>query len=392
MGCAAFFATQVVVSNGATAVAGQKDSFASLAGLSLSYAITATGMMQFVVRSFATVEASMNSTERVVYYSEEIPQEAAMTSDELEREAVSATTTTTRQQQQRMSTAQRAVAASGGEVLRPTESWPTKGAISLTNMRMRYRHNTPLVLKGLNLTIGAGERVGIVGRTGSGKSSMLLVLMRLVEPHLFSCENNNDGNNAGDDDDENYVAPLIIDGVDVMRIGLLDLRSKLGIIPQSPVLFSGTIRTNMDPFDKYQDNEIWVVLEKCSMKGVVEGMMDGLHARVAEYGENLSQGQRQLLCLGRALLKKCRILLLDEATSSVDYETDREIQRTIREAFAGSTVLTIAHRVNTILDSDKILVMDDGNVAEFDSPEKLLEDENSIFSDIVRHSTQKSDE
>ena len=137
MGCAAFFATQVVVSNGATAVAGQKDSFASLAGLSLSYAITATGMMQFVVRSFATVEASMNSTERVVYYSEEIPQEAAMTSNEFEREAVSATTTTTtRQQQQRMSTAQRAVAASGGEVLRPTESWPTKGAISLTNMRM----------------------------------------------------------------------------------------------------------------------------------------------------------------------------------------------------------------------------------------------------------------
>merc|ERR1712157_26290 len=163
-------------------------------------------------------------------------------------------------------------------------------------------------------------------------------------------------------------------------------REKIAIIPQNPVLFSGTIRSNMDPFDQHSDEAIWNALEGCSMKETIEELPDLLQSKVAEYGENLSQGQRQLLCLGRALLKRCRILLLDEATSSVDYETDASIQRTLREDFAGCTVLTIAHRVNTILDSDKILVMKDGKVGEFDAPKKLLADESSIFYDIVKHS------
>merc|ERR1719350_1274453 len=141
----------------------------------------------------------------------------------------------------------------------------------------------------------------------------------------------------------------------------------------------------MDPFDQHSDETIWNALEGCSMKEAIEEMPDLLQSKVAEYGENLSQGQRQLLCLGRALLKKCRILLLDEATSSVDYDTDKDIQKTLREAFKGCTVLTIAHRVNTIMDSDKILVMNDGIVAEFDSPEVLLQNKESIFSEIVRH-------
>ncbi|KAL7515417.1 hypothetical protein ACHAXN_013106 [Cyclotella atomus] len=334
VGFSAIFATHVVVSNGASI--GDSNNFASLAGISLSYAVTATGMMQFVVRAFASVEAAMNSVERIAYYTEEIPHEAAHTSDELE--------------------------------------WPQKGAITLTNLKMRYRPETPLVLKGVDVKIGAGERIGIVGRTGSGKSSMLLILMRLVEPYL------------SEEDMENYHAPVVIDELDCMRMGLFDLRSKIGIIPQSPVLFSGTIRSNMDPFNNYTDEEIWEALGKCTMKDAVEAMTDGLQSKVAEYGENLSQGQRQLLCLGRALLKHCHILLLDEATSSVDYETDKAIQTTIREAFKGCTVLTIAHRVNTIMDSDKILVMDNGHVAEFDSPEELLKDETSMFSDIVSHS------
>lgn len=222
VGLAAIFSTQVVVSNGATV--GNSANFASVAGISLSYAVTATGMMQFVVRAFAQVEAAMNSVERIVYYTEEIPQEAATTSTELEAEKSLPTTNPSR----------KAVAAAGGIVVHPGEEWPQKGSITLTNLKMRYRPETPLVLKGLNVTIGAGERVGIVGRTGSGKSSMLLILMRLVEPFL-----------SEEDLEKKYDAPLVIDDLDCMRMGLFDLRSKIGIIPQSPVLFSGTIRSNM---------------------------------------------------------------------------------------------------------------------------------------------------
>merc|ERR1711939_493759 len=170
-----------------------------------------------------------------------------------------------------------------------------------------------------------------------------------------------------------------------MGIGLRDLRSKLGIIPQNPVLFSGTIRSNMDPFDEYTTEDIWKALEQCHMKAPVEEMPGQLEASVAEYGQNLSSGMRQMLVLGRALLRNCKILLLDEATASVDIETDREMQRTLREAFQGCTVLMIAHRINTIMDSDKILVLKDGRAEEFASPQELLEDETSIFSEIVRH-------
>ena len=364
-GLAAVFSTQVVVSSGS----GEDGSFAFLAGLSLTYAIQITGMLQWVVRSFAQVESSMNSTERVLYYSEHIDKEAAMETDELEKDASSDPS---------MNSATKAVVASAGSVAHPSAKWPESGAIKLNNLRMRYRSATPLVLKGLNVNIAGGERIGVVGRTGSGKSSLLLCLLRIVEPEL-------------DENTTKYEAPMTIDGVDVLRIGLKELRSVVGIIPQSPVLFSGTIRSNMDPFDEYGDEEIWIALEKCSMKHAIVAMPGELLAPVAEYGENLSQGQRQLLCLGRALLKQCRVLLLDEATSSVDFETDREIQRTIREAFAGSTVLTIAHRVNTIMDSDKILVMKDGVAAEFAPPKELLENENSLFGEIVRHSLAENE-
>ena len=238
VGLSAIFATHVVVSNGASI--GNSKNFASLAGISLSYAVTATGMMQFVVRAFSNVEAAMNSVERISYYTEEIPHEAAHTSTELEQGKVLST----------INASQKAVAAAGGKIIHPNEDWPQKGVISLSDLKMRYRPETPLVLKGVNVTIGAGERVGIVGRTGSGKSSMLLILMRLVEPFL------------SDEDSDNYKAPLVIDDLDCMRMGLFDLRSKIGIIPQSPVLFSGTIRSNMVRSHLYFDIHV-VLLSAC---------------------------------------------------------------------------------------------------------------------------------
>lgn len=343
------------------------DNFASLAGLSLTFAIQITSMLNWCVRSFATMEAGMNSVERVIYYTENIPHEAPATRKGLEEEWKE------NDDPDPSNPSAFAVAANGGKAENLAESWPEQGSITLNSLKMRYRPDTPLVLKGLNVSIQGGERIGVVGRTGSGKSSLLLTLLRLVEPALDVKST------------EDYSAPITIDGVDVLRIGLKDLRSRMGIIPQNPVLFSGTIRSNIDPFGQFSNDQIWKALEKCGLKAAVEAMNGQLDAIVSEYGQNLSSGTRQMLVLGRALLRQCRILLLDEATSSVDLETDSEIQRTLREAFANCTVLTIAHRINTIMDSDKILVMKDGVAAEFASPKELLKDTNSLFSEIVRH-------
>lgn len=367
-GLAAIFASNVAISNSQSGLSSSKN-FASAAGLSLTYAISVTGLLNWVVRSFAQMEAAMNAAERVLFYTENIPQEAPASSGELQQ-LLMHQTQGGEHNNDKCPTVKQAVIAMGVE--NPAAEWPSRGDITLNNLKMRYRPENPLVIKGLSVAIKGGERVGVVGRTGSGKSSLLLTLLRIVEPFV--------------EPGEGYESPIIIDGVDILRIGLTDLRSKIGIIPQNPVLFSGTIRSNMDPFDQYTNEEIWNALARCGMKKAIEEMPELLDARVAEYGENLSQGQRQLLCLGRALLKKCRILLLDEATSSVDFETDKEIQRTLREDFVNCTVLTIAHRVNTIMDSDKILVMKDGKVGEFASPEELLADKTSIFYDIVKHS------
>jgi ABC-type multidrug transport system fused ATPase/permease subunit len=367
-GLAAFFACHVVVSGS------DNLNFASLAGLSLTFAISVTSLLNFCVRSFANLEAAMNAVERVIYYTENIPQEAPRTFEELEDKARDA------KDPSPSNPSVYAVIAMGGKAETVSSDWPTRGEITLNNLKMKYRPDTPLVLKGLSVTIKAGERVGVVGRTGSGKSSLLLALLRLVEPMLEA----NDG--------EEYEAPITVDGVDVLRVGLRDLRSRIGIIPQNPVLFAGTIRSNIDPFNKFSNDQIWKALEQSGLKDSVVNMPGQLDATVAEYGQNLSSGMRQMLVLGRALLRQCRILLLDEATSSVDYETDREIQRTLREAFVGCTVLTIAHRINTITDSDKILVMKDGVAAEFATPKELLSDQNSLFSEIVRHAELEGSE
>ncbi|XP_004625600.2 canalicular multispecific organic anion transporter 1 [Octodon degus] len=235
---------------------------------------------------------------------------------------------------------------------KPPADWPSKGAIQFSNYQVRYRPELDLVLKGITCDIKGTEKVGVVGRTGAGKSSLTNCLFRILE-------------SAG--------GQIIIDGVDIASIGLHDLRGKLTIIPQDPVLFSGSLRMNLDPFNKYSDEEIWKALELAHLKPFVAGLPLGLSHEVTEAGENLSIGQRQLLCLGRALLHKSKILILDEATAAVDLETDQLIQNTIRTEFSHCTVITIAHRLHTIMDSDRIMVLDSGNIVEYDSPEELLE-------------------
>ena len=239
-------------------------------------------------------------------------------------------------------------------------SWPRTGLIEFKSYSMRYRPNLPLVLKQLTLTIKAGEKVGIVGRTGSGKSSMLTALFRLVE---------------GAD------GQILIDGADIAGVELKTLRAVLSIIPQDPVLFSGTLRYNLDPFEQYPDAELHEVLECAQLQE-----LGGLDKQVSESGENLSMGQRQLVALARVLLRKPRVLMLDEATASVDIETDAHIQKVIKDRIVSqgnSTLLVIAHRLSTIVDSSRVLVMEQGQAAEYETPRTLLTDKASILSQMV---------
>jgi ABC-type multidrug transport system fused ATPase/permease subunit len=223
---------------------------------------------------------------------------------------------------------------------------------------MRYRPGLPLVLRGVSLSVKGGEKVGIVGRTGAGKSTLVTALLRLVE--LDS------GN-------------ITIDGTDISTLGLHALRSVVAVIPQDPVLFSGTVRTNLDPFGSHTDELLWDAVSRALLQSAISSLDDA----VDENGSNFSVGQRQLLCIARAFLTKARVIVMDEATASVDVETDASIQKMIREEFSNATCLTVAHRLNTIMDSDKVLVMDQGIAAEFDSPTNLLGRQDSLFKALV---------
>ncbi|KAK7391290.1 hypothetical protein VNO78_19704 [Psophocarpus tetragonolobus] len=246
---------------------------------------------------------------------------------------------------------------------RPPANWPAEGKVELHDLKIRYRPDAPLVLRGITCTFEGGHKIGVVGRTGSGKSTLIGALFRLVEP-------------AG--------GKILVDGIDICSIGLHDLRSRFGIIPQDPTLFNGTIRYNMDPLSQHSDQEIWEVLGKCQLREVVEEKEEGLDSSVVEAGANWSMGQRQLFCLGRALLRRSRILVLDEATASIDNATDLILQKTIKTEFADCTVITVAHRIPTVMDCTKVLAIREGKLVEYDDPMNLIKREGSLFGQLVK--------
>ncbi|XP_015781053.1 multidrug resistance-associated protein 1-like [Tetranychus urticae] len=297
-------------------------------GLSISYASQITSMLSMLVRAFSDIENNLVSVERCLEYTK-LPVEASWINP----------------------------------THRPQKDWPSKGNITFNKYSTRYRPGLDLVLKEITCCINSNEKVGIVGRTGAGKSSLTLALFRLIEP---------------------IEGTIKIDDEDITQLGLHDLRSRLTVIPQDPVLFSGSFRRNFDPFEKYADHEIYNAIEQANLKDFVASLDNGLDHEVTEGGDNLSVGQRQLVCLARALLRKSKILVLDEATAAVDVETDELIQQTIREQFKDCTIVTIAHRLNTILDYDKIIVMDKGQIIEHDSPENLLKNDKSVFYSMAK--------
>ena len=347
-----FFAGAFVIMNAGTIDAGA-------AGLSLTYAVTFSENMLWLVRLYSSNEQNMNSVERMKEYLD-VDQEA----DAIVHDS------------------------------RPEPNWPSEGKLNFIDYSTRYRPDLDPVLKKVNFSVQPGEKVGIVGRTGAGKSSLALALFRGLEAE---------------------EGKIIIDGVDISQIGLQDLRKSITIVPQDPTLFTGTIRSNLDPFNVFTDEEIFTALRRVHLIGATGSQYSGsttpltsnastldsstavpsiaenkniflnLKSPVTEHGSNLSQGQRQLLCLARALLKNPRVLMMDEATASIDYNTDSKIQDTLRE-LKESTIITIAHRLQTIIDYDKVLVLDHGEVVEFDGPWQLINKEGGSFRGMCENS------
>ncbi|QIW99583.1 hypothetical protein AMS68_005101 [Peltaster fructicola] len=328
-------------------VTGRFDINPSIGGLVLGYMLSIGILMQESVHVVADVQNDMNSVERLYHYINDLEQEAPAKTN-----------------------------------LATSPSWPAAGAISFRDVKMRYRPSLPLVLKGLSFEVKPGERIGIVGRTGAGKSSIMVALFRLAEVSHGT---------------------ISIDDVDISRQGLYDLRSRLAMIPQDPTLFRGTIRSNLDPFDEHEDLVLWNALRQADLlddstnkpKDATDRIT--LDSVVEEEGHNFSLGQRQLLALARVLVKDTRIVICDEATSSVDFETDLRVQRTMLRAFKGKTLLCIAHRLKTIIGYDRILVVDAGTVADFDTPLALFDQGGSFRSmcersGITRHDLLQRDE
>ncbi|KAJ3368154.1 hypothetical protein HDU91_000820 [Kappamyces sp. JEL0680] len=301
----------------------------ALIGVALTYAIGFANLLALLLTSASSLENEFNSVERLQVYCMQLPQESAATLSEDPSPA----------------------------------QWPQRGQISFNDISLSYPSRPDvLILKKLGFSVNAGEKVGVIGRTGSGKSTLMTALFRIVDLKEGS---------------------IVIDGVDIARLGLDTVRKAIQIIPQEPVLFSGTIRENLDVESLYPDEDIWSVLERIGLKEYVSSLNEKLQAPVVENGENLSVGQRQLICLGRAILVKPKILIMDEATASVDGEADKLIQESIKTYFKDTTVLSIAHRLNTIADFDRVLVLQEGEKIEYDTPYALLSNPTSLFSTLA---------
>ncbi|KAF9308493.1 hypothetical protein BG003_011033 [Podila horticola] len=317
-------------------------------GLTLSYAIGLTVTMMWLVRDYSEWQSHLVAIERVQEYTEKKTEAPEFL---------------------------------GVEHLPP--QWPAEGRVAFKNYSARYREGLDLVVKNLSFDVQPREKIGIVGRTGAGKSSLTLSLFRIIEAAnshwAKACDNSGYHDKKLElggytpEEEREDGGSIEIDGVDISTLGLADLRRHLAIIPQDPTLFAGTVRENLDPFQEQPDTDLWEALERAHLKDYIRNLPGGLSYEVSQNGDNFSVGQRSLVCLARALLRKSKILILDEATAAVDVETDELIQRTIREEFRDRTVLTIAHRIKTVMDSDKILVMEQGRVVEYAAPRELLD-------------------
>lgn len=344
----------IVFSAAALAVLNADNLDPSLVGLALTYALSMVTFINALVRTFSEVQNLLVSVERVMEYSEKPTEAPVVTGVQL------------------------------------PENWPQHGRVVFKNYSARYREGLDLVVKDVSFTVEPSEKIGIVGRTGAGKSSLTLALFRIIEAadsywalasdpsaeHASPLESSMFASNSG--------GSIEIDGIDISTLGLRDLRQHLAIIPQDPTLFAGTLRQNLDPFSTLPDSSLWQALERAHLKPFISTLPGGLSFEILPNGENFSVGQRSLICLARALLRQTKVLVLDEATAAVDVETDDLIQKTIRKEFADRTILTIAHRIKTVMDSDKILVLEKGEVKEFEAPKKLLKKKGSLFYSLAQ--------
>jgi len=324
-----------------------------MAALALAYSLSLPATLRFFVRTGTDCEAKFNAVDRLFEFSDELPSAAPAVIEP-------------------------------GDTAHKLNQWPGRGTIVVSNLCAAYRRDLPLVLNRVSFRAEAGEHIGIVGRSGSGKSTLGLVLLRLLEP-------------SG--------GTVCVDGVDITTLGTDLLRNSIAVVPQDAILFEGTVRRNLDPVSAYKDVDLWFALDKAGLQATVMSLSDrnknnnncyssttvddhstnstGLDAVIEAGGLNLSSGQRQLFCIARAVLRKPKVILLDEASASVDTATDANLQRMIRAYFASATILSIAHRVETILDADKVLVMQAGEVREFDTPDRLLSTPGGLFASMV---------